>query len=528
MKIYGQLEKAGLEQIAASTTTPAWPGRVYMDITNAAKAIPRVYNGTQWLQLLTGTSSVVSQTSSGATGAVTVDWSQGTIQQVILGANTVISFTNPQAGQVHTLIVTQGASSGITPYYMFSLNMTDQDSRGGWYQPKGMPKVNESFVYSWYYSTGVKPGYATVPAIAWSPISTPGGTCYGLDISPDTKTLGIGTATNSPFNYYYNLFDVGGRPSFGQKNLVTPGTGLGTEFGLCYSPDGNFVFLVGNTSPYIQGFFLDRNHGVGSAITVPGTPPAGAANAVAMHPSGMFVGVAHQTTPFFTVYSLLGTGGGTITAPVYTKLTNAVTLPTNQATGICFSPTGDFITVTSLSSPWLQTWAFTNYTGNGVVTAGAIGAIVTNPSIVPVGGGNVGAPMQVAWRPQADYIAFAQSSSPYLYVVPFNRASAAYGTPLTINATTSALNGQGTGVAWTPDGQYLIVSQISSPWVNVFDFSAGTIGAPVAYDSTPFSAQINAMIASPDGNSLYCSTAAGSVIGLYLPNKQRNYMRLNY
>lgn len=53
MKVNGQLENAGLEQRGAGPTpTPAYPGRLYIDTTFPAAAVPYVYDGTTWQKLL--------------------------------------------------------------------------------------------------------------------------------------------------------------------------------------------------------------------------------------------------------------------------------------------------------------------------------------------------------------------------------------------------------------------------------------------------------------------------------------------
>lgn len=51
MKILGLLENAGLEQLT-SNPTPAYPGRMYIDITTPSASIPKMYDGTTWQKML--------------------------------------------------------------------------------------------------------------------------------------------------------------------------------------------------------------------------------------------------------------------------------------------------------------------------------------------------------------------------------------------------------------------------------------------------------------------------------------------
>lgn len=514
MKVIGQLERAGLEQLT-SDPTPAWPGRVYMNIAGA-KSFPKIYNGSAWVALLTGSNSaVVSQTAT--TQSTTVDWSTGVLQQVILNASTNITFVNPQQGQNHQLIVTQGAAAGLTPFYCYTFNMIDQDSRRLPYQPVGTLQPYESMVYSWIYDAGIKSGYATLPYSGVIPSSTPGTLCTGCDISVDGKAFVVGSSV-SPYQYYYNLYDKGARYGMGLKNLVTPATGVAALVAFKFSPDLDAVYTASGTTPFINGYFLDRYTGVGSAFSNPATLPTGAAQCLAMHPSGAFVGVGHTTTPFMSFYPISGTSD--VASPAFgTKITNPVTLPAAQINSMDFCRQGDYLAVASQSTPFIQVYAFTPS-----LTAPAIGAIVTAPSVLPAGGpaGQLG--KGIAWRPQGDYIAMAMTTSPYLYVVPFNRTSATFGTP--ISAPTAV--GVAQCVQWTPDGQYLLVGCQGAPFLLVYDFSSGVLGVPIVFDNTTLgiASTINDISVTPDGSYAILSMAAGSVQAQALPTKPRNYLRI--
>lgn len=509
-KIYGELEQAGLQQIAATTATPAFPGRMYADITNPAAAIPKFHNGTTWLQMLTGQATALISQNSGL--AITVDWSQGLYQQIILTNNAVISFTNPQSGSVHTLVVTQGATSGITTAWRHNFNMIDQDSKHGPYQPIGVVPVNDSAVYQWFYSAGIKPAYATVPNVRFAPATVAALASDGAnDLSPDGKMLASPTAT-TPFYSFFPLFEANPKPSYGLRNYVVPTAAVAATLGAVYSPDGNFIFSSSGTTPFIQGFYLDRQVITGSAIANPGILPAGAASAIAMHPAGSFVGVGHATTPFMSIYPFTSEGYGT-------KLTNPSQLPDALVSTLAWSPQGDYLAALSQTSPFLRVWSFTASLGTT-----AFGGVAANPSPLPAAGFTSSGGKGIAWRPQGDFIAMAISSTPFLYVVPFSRAAGTFGTPLAVTAPFSA---QATCVAWSPDGQYLLVGSTVTPWLVIYDFSAQTLATTVTFDSAGITQTVQDICINPSGDwatLIYAATPFYS--GIFLPNKVRNYLRL--
>ena len=120
MKVLGQLEGAQLEQLAANPSTGVATGRMYMNIASPLAAVPYVYNGSSWEPITLGQSSAVISQNSGK--AVTVDWSQGVQQLVILTDNCLISFSNPQSGRRHTLTVRQSQYGGSVQYtFVFPL-----------------------------------------------------------------------------------------------------------------------------------------------------------------------------------------------------------------------------------------------------------------------------------------------------------------------------------------------------------------------------------------------------------------------
>jgi hypothetical protein len=506
MKVNGQLEVAQLEQIASTSPTPTPTGRMYIDVTSPSNAVPRIFNGSAWRAIqLAQTTATISQNSG---QAVTVDWSQGLFQQVILTNNCVISFANPQSGQVHTLVISQNTTTTV---YRYTLNMIDQDSRRQPYQPQGVIPYNNTAIYEWFYQASIKAAITSMPTTNTAPLTAPPTLITGMDISPDGKTLTFGR-TSTPYNATYDVTDnwAAAVAPLGLQNIITPATLAGQAVGVVYGLDGKTVFTVGATTPYLQGWLTNR----GSSVTVlsnPGTIPTGAGQCINIHPTGYFVGVGHATTPFMSIYPLLGGSYGT-------KLTNPSTLPAAAVTGLAWSPQGDYLTAVSQTSPFVQTWVFTE-----AASTGTIGAVSANPGTLPTGGpaGSLG--RAVAWRPQGDYIAMANTTTPYLYVVPFNRATGAYGAALTV---TNIPAGSTTCVAWSPDGQYLLVGCGTTPFLYIYDFSSFLLNTNVALTTSP-GFQVNEIVVHPNGETVFFGQNSTTFITSFqMPTKTRNYLRL--
>lgn len=516
MKVFGQLESAQLENATPGTLThPNTTGRVYTDVTNASAAVPKFYNGSTWLQFLLAQSTALISANGGT--AITIDWSKGLYQQVVLTGHCVISFTNPQAGSVHVLVVTQqelyNASVLKTPY-RFVLNMIDQDPRRGPYQPQGVIQSGESQVFSWFYAAGIKAGYASLPAkAAGNPVTVAAGAILQSDISPDGQTFGAGGNT-SPFQTFHNIEDGGGQLYWGLTATPFSATSLPGQStqGVVYSPDRSLFYAL-TATPFLSGRATYGNYGV-TTYADPGILPAGASKCIAMHPSGMAVGVGHATTPFMSFYPLLPQAFGT-------KYANPVTLPAAQVNAAAFSQTGEYLAVGTQTTPFIQVYAFdyiNGFTGSS-----------SNPGALPAGGPAAGFGKNIAWRPQGDFIAMTMSVSPYIYVVPFNRATGVFGTALTISFVTGPTAAP-TSVQFTPDGQYLLVGGSTGAFFWCYDFSAGTVpSTPVATDlGTPVGIAVNDITLHPSGEFAVLSVNTTPFVYLQpLPRKVRNYLRIN-
>ncbi len=448
--------------------------------------------------------------TAATTKATTINWATGLTQKVSLQANTIISFSNPVEGAVHTLLVSQ--DTAVSAPWMYNFNMPTQDPRRGNFQPKGVLAVGNTDVYKWMYSTGIKPAVTEANSeIAFAP-TAPATLITGLDLSPDGKTL-LGGQTSSPYSVAWEITEslVDDLTPFGLKNITTPAALAAQALGIAYAKDNKSVFTVGGTTPYAQGWNTNR----GIPTTVFGNNadlPAGAGKCIAFSPDGLAIAVGHATTPYISTYPYIGNFAAG-------KSTDPGTLPPGTVTGVAFSPQSDFLTIVSKTTPYIRTWAFST-----PFSAHAFGAVVSNPGVLPADGptGLVG--RQVAWRPQGDFIAMCMDTTPYIYVVPFNRTTAAYGAPLTV---TNVPAGAATSIAWTPCGQFLLVGCDTSPYFYIYDFSSSLLDTNVTLSGAALSNQVNDIVVHPHGEIAFLALNGGIFITHFtLPNKARSYVRL--
>ena len=522
MNVHGELKRAQLEQ-SVGNPADAITSRIYSDITDPSAALPKFYDGSNWktLQFVDSGTAIYSQNSG---KAVTVNWANGTTQEVVLTDNAVISFSNPVEEEVYTLIIKQNqtVTLGDGNLYNYTLNMTDLETSSKPYQPEYTIPLGKERVYKFLRRSGVSAAVSNVPAQSWTLLNYTATAHYGSAFSRDGKAWAAARFT-TPYVDVALVFENCSPTQqipLGYINLVAPTAAVGVVTDVLFHPTKNIMVQSNQTSPYIQTFFLNHYSPSPASITSPGTAPTGAANCAVVHPTGNYVGVGHATSPFMSLYPFDGTAYGT-------KLTNPGTLPSAQVTSLEFSPQGDYLAAATQTTPFIHVYAFSDAAGTGT-----IGAISANPGALPTGGpASVGVGARgIAWRPQGDWIAMAMTTSPYLYVVPFDRSTGTFGNSISVAG--AGLVAQANSVAWTPDGQYLIVgcnASGGSSTLYVIDFSSQTIGASVTFDGGILSGvQINCVSVCPNGEYMIITYNASPWSALLsLPKKARNYLLLD-
>ena len=86
-------------------------------------------------------------------------------------------------------------------------------------------------------------------------------------------------------------------------------------------------------------------------LSDPSILPTGEGRGVAFDPTGTYLAVAHNNSPYITIYKRNG--------DTLTKLSNPSTLPTSTGRGVAFDPTGTYLAVVHDSSPYITIYSAT-------------------------------------------------------------------------------------------------------------------------------------------------------------------------
>lgn len=170
---------------------------------------------------------------------------------------------------------------------------------------------------------------------------------------------------------------------------------------------------------------------------------------------------------------------------LFTKHTNPINVAFPGAVlGIAYNPVTDHCAFAHQGSPYLT-----------VATVNAGGTTMTklaNPATLP--------PAEcwsVSWSPNGKFLAVAHLVSPYVSVYSFD------GTTLTKLADPANLpTGSGYSVDWSPDGRFLAVGFSGSPYIHVYRFDGATL-TKVANPTVLPNGTVRALAWSPDGRWLH-------------------------
>ncbi len=241
MKLDGQLERAQLELISATTSTPSVIGRVYADITDTTNALPRFYDGTSWTQLLKRVKTVVSVTTTATLGAdteylrcdatsaafaVTLPAVAGMVGRIVRIHKTDASF--------NAVTITGNASEQID-----GSNTSLLASKGEWvdlyalasswtviawdcfkgkvsWTPTGAWSTNTTYTGYWW-RTGDRMNIEVHIALAGAPTSATLTVTMPTGTTIATASL-LSTAAGQPIVGYVNVFDTSATDNF----IATP------------------------------------------------------------------------------------------------------------------------------------------------------------------------------------------------------------------------------------------------------------------------------------------------------------------
>jgi hypothetical protein len=262
-------------------------------------------------------------------------------------------------------------------------------------------------VYRWS-GNGYGARYANAATIAAGPTAC-------VTFSSQGNAIASVNGTGSP---NLEAWQWDSQAGFGTK-YSNPGTGTAsTTRAVAFHPSDTAIAVSSSSSPYINAYAWTSASGFGTKFANPATLPAGGPQAgtpksIAFSPAGDAVAIAHNTSPFVTVYPWSGAGFGT-------KFANPATLPVSNGFSVAFSPAGDAIAVTNGSSP-----AITAYPWSG----SGFGTKYSNPATLPT------AAVSLAFSPNGDTLGVADAGSPYIRAYPWNGTTGfgtAYANPATL------------------------------------------------------------------------------------------------
>lgn len=223
------------------------------------------------------------------------------------------------------------------------------------------------------------------------------------------------------------------------------------ETAIAWSLDGRFLTLGSGNADLITYLRLNNRF---TKLADVATPPTGDIGAVAWSPNSQYLAVAHDISPYLSLYER---NGYTIT-----KLTNPSTLPTGRARGAAWSPDGRFLVIGHAGSPYISIYEATTSSSN----SGVVYVKLANPSTLPT----AGAIYSAAFSPDGSYLTIVGDTSPFINIYSIsNRTFTKLSDPSSLPTGTSR------SVAWSPDSGYVAVAHDSSPYITLYSNSSGTL-----------------------------------------------------
>jgi len=209
--------------------------------------------------------------------------------------------------------------------------------------------------------------------------------------------------------------------------------------------DADFSILLGvahDTSPYVSIYgYSGDTYG---KKTDPGDLPTGAGNDCAYSSDGVYFAVAHNTSPYITIYKRSG--------ETFTKLDNPAILPAGTGNCCAFSHDGVYLAVGHPTSPYVTVYKRSGDTFTKV--SGALFSALPAGEVVGctwgIGGGFI-------------FLAVAHNTSPYITI--YQQDIDYFGK---LSDPDILPTGIGRGCAFSHDGLYLSVAHSTSPYVTVY------------------------------------------------------------
>ncbi len=223
----------------------------------------------------------------------------------------------------------------------------------------------------------------------------------------------------------------------------------GNANGVAWSADGKLFAVAHATTPFLSIFNYDdstntftdfANPSSGAAGVSSPFMPSNTGNGVDFSPNGDYLAVAHNSSPFCTVYRKNGAS--------FVKLPSLLSLG-NNGRAVSFSADSNFLSVGTSGGFYVYSRSGETFTK------------IANATLE--GQGTTGG---TAWSPDSRYTAAAQGATPFIKFI--RRDGEGASSTLTRVSTSEALDGSGNAAAWSPDGVYVAIA---------YSGTVGTFGA---------------------------------------------------
>ncbi len=155
------------------------------------------------------------------------------------------------------------------------------------------------------------------------------------------------------------------RPSIPSLKVEDPSTlPASTAWGCAFSPDGKYLAVAHENSPYIT--IYKRSGDTFTKVSDPSSLPTGTGYGCAFSPDGTYLAVAHYDSPYITIYKRSG--------DTFTKVSNPSSLPTGTGWGCAFSPDGMYLAVAHFNSPYITIYKGGEYQANLYIDSSTYGS----------------------------------------------------------------------------------------------------------------------------------------------------------
>jgi hypothetical protein len=172
----------------------------------------------------------------------------------------------------------------------------------------------------------------TYSAGAWTRASNPTSLPTSSARSVAFNRAGTSVAMSSESSPFVHIYNISGSTYTKLSNPASlPGGGPGTS--VDWNADGTHLALTCNNATAANRFHIwSRSGDTFTKLTAPATMPAGGAYHCKYNQAGTSIAVAHNTTPFVTIYNISGS--------TYTKISDPATLPAGIGYGVAWNNAG--------------------------------------------------------------------------------------------------------------------------------------------------------------------------------------------